>query len=268
MARMAFAALAPAVRRSAARVAAGAYAAWAWGLAALTLLVLLPALVLIPVESARWIVLRAVFRTLMRLAGISFAVRGRENLPPRNRPCVFVANHASYLDGFVLAAAIPRPFSFVAKAELGEQFLPRLLLGRLGTEYVRRLAKADAIADSKRLVARVRAGRGLMYFPEGTLMRAPGLLPFRLGAFEAAVAAGVPVVPVVIRGTRSILRDQSWFPRRGPITVTIEPAVDAAAVAESEPDPFKAAIRARDLVRESILRRCGEPDAGHVQLPF
>jgi acyl carrier protein len=267
-ARMAFAALAPSVRRSVARVAAGAYAAWAWGLAVLTLLVLLPALVLIPVESARWIVLRAVFRLLMRLAGISFAVRGLENLPPRNQPCVFVANHASYLDGFVLAAAIPRPFSFVAKAELGEQFLPRLLLGRLGTEYVRRLAKADAIADSKRLVARVRDGRGLMYFPEGTLMRAPGLLPFRLGAFEAAVAAGVPVVPVVIRGTRSILRDQSWFPRRGPIAVTIEPAVDAAAVAGGEPDPFKAAIRVRDLARESILRRCGEPDAGHVQLPF
>jgi len=268
MARMAFAALVPTVRRSVARVVAGAYAAWAWGLAVLTLIVLLPALVLIPFESARWASMRAIFRLLARLAGVSLTVRGLENVPPRNRPCVFVANHASYLDGFVLTAAIPRPFSFVAKAELGEQFLPRLLLGRIGAEYVRRLAKEDAIADSKRLVERIRGGRDLMYFPEGTLMRAPGLLPFRLGAFEAAVAARVPVVPVVIRGTRSVLRDQSWFPRRGPIAVTIEPPIDAAAVAASESDPFKAALKVRDLARESILRRCGEPDASHVHLPF
>ena len=46
-------------------------------------------------------------------------------------------------------------------------------------------------------------------------------MPFRMGAFVVAAEAGVPVVPVSIRGTRSILRDGHWFPRRGIITVTI-----------------------------------------------
>jgi 1-acyl-sn-glycerol-3-phosphate acyltransferase len=268
MARMALAAFVPYARRGVARFAEGTYAVYAWTLVALTLTVLLPTAVFVPVESARRAVMRAVLRTLARLAGIPLAVRGLENIPPAGRPCVFVANHASYLDGFVLAAAIARPFSFVAKAELTEQFVPRLLLGRIGTEYVRRLEKGDAVADAKRLVDRIRAGRDLMYFPEGTLMRAPGLLPFRLGAFESAVQARVPVVPVVIRGTRSILRDQSWFPRRGAITVTIEPAIDVAAIAADEGNPFKAALKARDLARERFLRLCGEPDASHELLPF
>ena len=108
-----------------------------------------------------------------------------------------------------------------------------------------------------------------MYFPEGTLMRAPGLLPFRLGAFDAAAAAQVPVVPVAIRGTRSILRDQSWFPRRGAIAVTVAPAIDPAVIsAEAGGDAWKAALKLRDLARERILRHCGEPDAQHVQPPF
>ena len=269
MARMAFASLVPRARRLAAALAQATYAGYAWTLAVLTVMVLIPSFVLIPAEPARWTVMRASFRILARLTGIPITARGLENLPPAGQPCVFVSNHASYLDGFVLVAALPRPFSFIAKAELATQFLPRLLLGRIGTEYVRRLDTEDAVADAKRLVARAKAGRNLMYFPEGTLMRAPGLLPFRLGAFDAAVAAQVPVVPVAIRGTRSILRDQSWFPRRGAIAVTVEPQIDPAAVAaEAGGDAWKAALKLRDLARERILRHCGEPDAQHVQLPF
>ncbi len=269
MMRMFLVSLVPRSRRLASRFAHGLYAGYAWMLATLGLIVVLPAFVLIPAESARWIVLRGCLRMLARMAGIRLTVRGLKNLPPEGKPCVFVVNHASYLDGFVLAAAIPRPFSFVAKAELSGQFLPRLLLGRIGTEYVRRLVKEDAVADAKRIVDRARAGRNLMYFPEGTLMRAPGLMPFRMGAFEAAIAAQVPVVPIAVRGTRSILRDESWFPRRGAITVTVEPAIEPAAVAaEAGGDAWTAALRIRDLARERILRHCGEPDAQHVQLPF
>ncbi|MSO84710.1 MAG: acyl-phosphate glycerol 3-phosphate acyltransferase [Rhodospirillales bacterium] len=277
MARMALASLVPRTRRLAATLTEASYAGYAWTLAVLAAMVVVPIFVVIPTETARWPVMRAGLRILARLAGIPITVRGIENLPPEGTPCVFVANHASYLDSFVLAAAIPRSFSFIAKAELAGQFLPRLLLGRIGAEYVRRLNKEDAVVDAKRIVARAKAGRNLMYFPEGTLIRAPGLLPFRLGAFEAAAAAQVPLIPIALRGTRSILRDESWFPRRGAIAVTVEPAIDPAALTSAagvmpqgvQPqDPWKAALRLRDLARERILRHCGEPDASHVQLPF
>ena len=58
-------------------------------------------------------------------------------------------------------------------------------------------------------------------FPEGTLLRHSGLMPFRAGAFQVAAQAGIPVVPVALRGVRSVLRDETWYPRRAPIAVTI-----------------------------------------------
>jgi 1-acyl-sn-glycerol-3-phosphate acyltransferase len=79
-------------------------------------------------------------------------------------------------------------------------------------------------------------------------------MPFRTGAFQVAVQAGVPVVPVALRGARSVLRDGRWYPRRAPISVTF-----AAPVAPDGED-WAAAVRLRDRVRAEILRHCGEPD--------
>jgi 1-acyl-sn-glycerol-3-phosphate acyltransferase len=93
-----------------------------------------------------------------------------------------------------------------------------------------------------------------VFFPEGTFSRIPGLTPFRMGAFVVAAEAGAPVVPVSLRGTRSILRDGSWFPHRGTITVTIgEPIAP-------EGKGWDAVIRLRNRARAEIARRCGEPD--------
>ncbi len=75
-----------------------------------------------------------------------------------------------------------------------------------------------------------------------------------MGAFYVAAQAGAPVVPVAIRGTRSMLRGDDWFPRRGAITVTVRPAI------APEGDDLAAAVRLRDAVRAEILSYCGEPD--------
>ena len=84
----------------------------------------------------------------------------------------------------------------------------------------------------------------------------PGLLPFRMGAFLAAAQAGAPIVPVTIRGTRSILRAGSWFPRRGRLEVIVEPPIPPDGA------DWAAAVRLRDAARAAILRHCGEPDLG------
>jgi 1-acyl-sn-glycerol-3-phosphate acyltransferase len=75
-----------------------------------------------------------------------------------------------------------------------------------------------------------------------------------MGAFIVAAETGTPVVPVAIRGTRSILRDGSWFPRRGAINVAIgAPLVPKGA-------DWSAALALRDAARAEILKSCGEPD--------
>jgi 1-acyl-sn-glycerol-3-phosphate acyltransferase len=96
--------------------------------------------------------------------------------------------------------------------------------------------------------AAIRGGTSLVFFPEGTFLEAPRLLPFRLGAFKTAVETGCPVVPVAIRGTRAILPAGAWLPRRGPITVAI-----GAPIAPRERD-WREIVRLRDAARAEISR--------------
>jgi 1-acyl-sn-glycerol-3-phosphate acyltransferase len=107
----------------------------------------------------------------------------------------------------------------------------------------------------------VRGGESLIFFPEGTFGRAAGLLPFRLGGFLAAAEAGVPVVPVGVRGTRSLLRSGSWFPRRGAVTVVVAPPL-----LPSGPG-WSAAVDLRDRGRAALLRASGEPDLAAATKP-
>lgn len=251
--RLALASLRPGLRSARRRLAAVAYAGYAhlvfWLLAPPVWLLT----VLLPRASWRWAVMRQGARLLFRLGGIPLSVAGLERLPP-GRACVIVSNHASYLDGVLLVAALPLRFAFVAKAELQRKPIPRLFLQRIGTLFVERFDKQRGIDDARRTTAVVRSGRSLLYFPEGTFTRMPGLLPFRMGAFVAAAEAGVPVVPVTIRGTRSLLRGDSRFPRRGHARVIIGEPI------HPEGSDWGAAMRLRDAARAAILEHLGEPD--------
>ena len=165
------------------------------------------------------------------------------------------ANHASYLDGLILLAALrERGYSFAAKRELSQSLLPRLFLRSIGTDFVERTEVKQGAEDTARLVASVRAGRTPIFFAEGTFTRSAGLLPFRMGAFVVAAQTGVPLVPVTIRGARSVLRDGSWFARRGALSVTI------SAPVTPQGSDWNAAVSLRDDARVQILRHCGEPD--------
>jgi 1-acyl-sn-glycerol-3-phosphate acyltransferase len=79
-------------------------------------------------------------------------------------------------------------------------------------------------------------------------------MPFRAGAFQVAAQAGIPVVPVALRGVRSVLRDGTWYPRRAPIAVTF------GAPIHPDGDDWNATVALRDRVRAEVLKHCGEPD--------
>ncbi|MBD5803579.1 putative fatty-acid--CoA ligase fadD21 [Azoarcus sp. Aa7] len=235
------------------RTGATLWAAWAW-----TALVLLAIPVWLAVAGLRrpaigWHIGRGGARLLAGLIGVRIDVKGQANLPA-SAPCIVVANHASYLDGLIAAAALPRPFVFVAKRELLDNAIARRFLQGLGTEFIERFAVQDSADAAKRLAERARLGSALFYFPEGTFVRRPGLQEFRLGAFLAACEADLPVVPVTIRGTRTVLPDETWRPRRGPVTVTIgRPILPRGK-------DWSAALALRDAARRDILQHCGEPD--------
>jgi 1-acyl-sn-glycerol-3-phosphate acyltransferase len=250
-------------RRSLMKAGEYLFAAYAWSLFALLAPVVWLSAMSLPTPSARWKAMRSGIRWLQRASGTPVSVSGLENLPPMGQPFVLVANHSSYLDVYVLTAALPRRLGFVAKAELaGNKFLGPALR-RIGTEFVERFDTEKGVNDAKRLANVLQQGSPLVFFPEGTFTRRPGLMPFHLGAFAAAIEADVPVIPVALRGTRSMLRGDSGFPRRGIISVTLgKPFPPALMMQENGGDAWKTAINLRDQSREYILRHVGEPDLG------
>src|ERR1035437_6155864 len=96
---------------------------------------------------------------------------------------------------------------------------------RLGTLFVDRYDIIGSLADTEDVIVAARQGRNIVYFPEGTFTRRPGLSGFYLGAFKVAAEASLPVLPGIIRGTRSMLRSDQWFPRWTPLSIQIEDAV-------------------------------------------
>ena len=251
--RLACGGLVSRLRRLAGSVGGFLYAGYFWSVAGPCLLVVWSVLMFTPRLSWRHGVARTAARVMRRVLLLPFRVQGSEHLEGEG-PRVIVANHASYLDGFVLVSTIPAAPCYVVKGELADQFFARVLLERLGVEFVERFDAQRGAEDADRLMQVVRQGRSVVFFPEGTLTRAPGLRPFRMGAFAAAAQAGVPVVPVGIRGTRTVLRADQWLPRRAPLRVLIgEPIVPSG-------NDLAAAAALRASVREQVLALCGEPE--------
>lgn len=143
---------------------------------------------------------------------------------------------------------------YVPKREFARQPIVGNALRRLGSYFVERVDPARGVEDTRELVAAARRGETLVFFPEGTFSRAPGPHPFRTGAFSVAAEAGIPVTPIVLRGTRSLLREYRWLPSRSPVEVAVQPPITP------EGADWSATARLRDRVREIVLRACGEPD--------
>jgi 1-acyl-sn-glycerol-3-phosphate acyltransferase len=113
-----------------------------------------------------------------------------------------VANHASYLDGIILTAALPAGFTYLIKQQMARVPIAGFVLRRLGSAFVDRNDPNDRQRIARALVGLAVKGDALGFFPEGTFDASPGLKPFQLGAFSAAARANLPVVPIVIYGSR------------------------------------------------------------------
>jgi len=252
--RVGRASLLPELRRRLRSVAGLVFSAWVWFVFLAIALPTLAAAALARNPARGWRFCRIMARAFLKLCHLPLVVHGLEHIPAGG-PFVMAANHASYLDGLILLAALPeRGYSFAAKRELSQSLLPRVFLRAIGTDFIERNDIKQGVEDASRLADSVRAGRAPIFFAEGTFTRTAGLLPFRMGAFVVAAQTGVPLVPVTIRGARSVLRDGSWFARRGTLVVSIAPALLAQG------KDWNAAVALRDAARAEILRRCGEPD--------
>jgi len=195
-------------------------------------------------------------RLYMALVGCRIRVEGREHLD-RDNSLVFVSNHASYTDVLFLMAALGSDYRFVAKIEVHSIPLIGTFLRKLGHVAFDRSDPQARLHQAEELEELLRRGESVFVFPEGTFTAQPGVRPFQLGAFKAAVGAGRPICPVALRGTRGFLRDGTYLPRPSSVTLTVLPPLEP--VRDAAPSDWHEMVRLRDAARAIIAQHCGEP---------
>lgn len=193
-------------------------------------------------------------RVYLKLAGWRVRVDGLEHLRG-NTPRMLVANHTSYADIVVLIGALGTDCHFVAKAEVMNMPFFRTFLRKLGHFAFRREDQRSRLQQAEQIEEALRRGESVFVFPEGTFTAQAGVRPFHLGSFKAAIAAGREIIPVALSGTRFVLRDGTWLPRPGKVTITISPPIGTPRDASD----WKEIVRVRDEVREIIARQAHEP---------
>jgi 1-acyl-sn-glycerol-3-phosphate acyltransferase len=134
----------------------------------------------------------------IRMWGVPVTIVKRNPLPP-SQTCVYVANHGSYVDIMLLFKAIPGFLNMVGKSDLAEVPAWGPIFG--GT-YIT-VNRNSAVSRGRSMIEARRsleAGRSVVIFPEGTISAKPGeeMVPFKEGAFQLAIAAGVPIVPITM----------------------------------------------------------------------
>jgi 1-acyl-sn-glycerol-3-phosphate acyltransferase len=201
-------------------------------------------------------------RVLFALMRCPVTVIGKEYMDTPGAK-MYASNHTSFFDVLPLMFGLGVSYRFVAKMEVhGMPFIGTFLrqMGHLSfdrTDANSRLRQAEEMEEI------LRRGDSVFVFPEGTFTADDGIRPFQLGAFKAAVAAGVPIVPVSLAGTRKFLREGTYLPRPTRVTITLSapiyPHLASAAADGSESSDWHELIRLRDQTREAIARHVGEP---------
>jgi 1-acyl-sn-glycerol-3-phosphate acyltransferase len=191
-------------------------------------------------------------RMALRVCGMRPRVTGLEHLDGVGA-AILAANHASYIDSVVLMASIPADFRFLAKRRLADYPLVGAVIRRAGHATIEKATVSQQLSGADLLARLLREGRQMLVFPEGTFLRPPELLPFRLGAFKAAVDTGRPIVPIALRGTRRVLPASTCLFRHGPIDVIIRAPLVPAGQGWPE------MVRLRDEARAIIAQGSGEP---------
>lgn len=188
-------------------------------------------------------------RWLMRVdrwvLGIRVSATGLEQLDP-SAPYVFMLNHTSFLDGPLLVTVLDRPLRAVVK-----RFVLRVPVLGVGMRWMGYVPlDKEGVGEGKTRIARAAAlikerGLSFLIFPEGTRSRQGDLLPLRRGGFFLALEAGVPIVPVTIRGAYELMPRGQKYVRKGTVRIVFhEPVPVTGYSAETLPELMEKVRRA------------------------
>jgi len=179
----------------------------------------------------------------LSFAGVHLNVTGERHLWS-HRPAVFIMNHQSVLDGFVVMKLLREDFTGVAKREVANQPVLGHLARLANMAFVDRSDSTQAKTALKSVVTRLSEGYSIAIAPEGTRSPTPRVGKFKKGAFHIAMQGGVPIVPIVIRNAGELLWRGSTFIRPGTIDVTVHPPISVTDWRIEDLDERIAEVRA------------------------
>lgn len=204
-------------------------------------------------------------RVLLFLCGIRLRVFGE---PARNDPVLWVANHVSWVDPFVLNSV--RPSAFIAKSEIRAWPVLGWLVAGAGTLFIERGQRHAIRRVGRQMADQFHLGEVVGLFPEGATSAGFDVEPFHSSLFHAAINAGAPVQPVALRflhrgersarfafvGEQTLLRN-AWL-LLGATGVAIECEFLAVMTNENcrNIGRSKTAAHAHHVIRQSVAARC------------
>ncbi len=189
------------------------------------------------------IVARMWARGILFASGIKVTVNGLANIDP-TQSYVYMSNHQSNFDIPVLLAYLPVQFRWLAKAELFK--IPIFGRAMRGAGYVKidRFNQEAAFESLTEAARKMKNGVSVMIFPEGTRSRDGKIRPFKKGGFVMAVDAGVPIVPVVLKGTWTIMEKSSLRINTGEVSLNIETPIATTDYTRENKDDLMKSVRA------------------------
>jgi 1-acyl-sn-glycerol-3-phosphate acyltransferase len=206
-------------------------------------------------------------RALRRMARVAksltplwqFEVRGEAPADIEHRAYVVVSNHESNADPFLLSW-LPWDMRWVAKEELFHLPFAGWALTLSGDIPIRRGDSGSVRAMLAECRRTLDAGLSVMMFPEGTRSRDATLLPFKDGAFELAIQAHVPVLPLALTGTRSCLpKGSKWLGEASAIVQVLAPLSTAGMTVDDVP---RLRDRSREIIAGAVAQLRDERGAG------
>jgi len=196
----------------------------------------------VPTGNAVLPLARVWARILLRLSRVRLVVQGAERIRPPG-PYLFLSNHQSQFDILAVVLAIPGQFRILAKKELFYIPVFGWVLKLSGFVGIDRSNREKAIRSMDRAAEKLRRGTSLLIYAEGTRSPDGRLLPFKKGGFVLAIQAGVPILPIVIRGSREILPKGSLQIRPGTITLAVGEPIDPSRYSLERKEELMSEVR-------------------------
>jgi 1-acyl-sn-glycerol-3-phosphate acyltransferase len=187
---------------------------------------------------------------VMRAVGVKVRVHGMENVKGV-QPYIFASNHVSWFDVPSLAKILPRN-KFIAKSELFKVPIFGRAMRAVGMIEIQRENRKAAFGAYDVAAERIRAGNSVVVFPEGTRGHEYPLRPFKKGPFVLAIAAGVPIVPIIVHGTIEIMPRHSLWVHPGTIDIHLLEPVSTTGVDYDHREALMKTVRTKmaDAMRD------------------